>query len=134
MPQGKRRKREVVIVTIPNASAFGNVVEPAAPYKPDRDYRYIIGVWGKVINLANQPYVNLQLRDGSGGILIDPSHTELWSGGPGNPPEEMFVPIKLDITGSIVKPGAVAPGPANPNADIVVQFVFLLADELEPVS
>ena len=134
MANPKRLKREVVIVTIANGSAFGNVAEPAQAYKPDVTYKNIIGVWAKVLNLANQAYVNLQLRDGGGGIVIDPSHSELWAGGPGNKPEDMFVKVNIPISGAIVKPGAIAPGPANPNADIVVQFVFLLSDELVEVN
>jgi hypothetical protein len=129
----KRIKTESVTVLIPNASAFGNVVEPVNAYTPDKTYRYIRGVWGKVLNLANQTYIDLQLRDGSGGIARDPSHSELWSS-PGVRNKDMFFPMALPITGSIIKPGAIARGPANPNADIYVQFVFLLADDLEEIE
>lgn len=127
----KRNKRQTVTITIPNGTASGNAVENN-DYKPDRDYRNIIGVWAKVLNEANTDWVDIQLRDGQGNLLIDPSHSELWSGGTGLKPEDMFVPVLVPITGSIVKIGAVpniAAG-GNTNAAIVVQCVFLLSDEL----
>lgn len=127
----KRIKRESVTITIPNGTASGNTVENN-DYKPDRDYRNIIGVWAKVLNTANTNWVDIQLRDGQGNIMIDRSHSELWSGGTGLAPEDMFVPVLLPISGSIVKIGAVPNiiAGGNTNADIVVQCVFLLSDEL----
>lgn len=134
MAKKKRIKYEAVIVTIPNASVFGNVVEPSTSYKPDQDYRFITGVWGKVMNLANQPYIDLQLRDTQGNLIIDPHDSEAWRGGENVAPADKFREILMPITGGIVKPGAIAPGPANPNADIVVQFVFRLEDELIEIA
>lgn len=126
----KRLKRESVTITIPNGTPSGTPQE--SNYTPDRDYRNIIGVWAKVLNTANTQWVDVQLRDGQGNIAIDRSHSELWSGGTGLKPEDMYVPVLLKISGSIVKisafPNIVAGG--NTNADINVQCVFLLSDEL----
>lgn len=128
MSEIKKRKLEAVLVTVPNAGVANQAYGPAAPYKPDDSYQYIIGVWVKVISLANQPYVNVQIRD-QFNVIVEPVHSDLLSAGESASANDKFFkidPIKCD--GRTVTPGVIAPG--SPNADIVVQFVFELVDEL----
>jgi hypothetical protein len=128
----KRIKRETVFIDLPIGSNFD--VSTEVNYEQNKDYKNIIGVWAKPSGISNFLGLDFHLRDTAGMLLIDPSDSELWRGGSGLKPEDMFVPILVRIGGGIMKFGVTPRGAAVSLAAIKIECVFLLSDELIEIA
>lgn len=132
----KLSKEEVVAVPVPAGSPVGQLIE-ISNYKPDRDYKFVVGVNITIDNPNADPGAAARsllagFRDSTAGTVLDDAPVSRLLASENVEPNKKFRDLYIKCDGRSLKP-RVTPTFAVAD-DYTVYFTFMLVDELVEVA
>lgn len=120
-------------VTIGNAVAAETITPKVLP-NPDKEYKYITGVWVEVATLpGGNTYVKAGVRDNIKGDRIDPAPSNLLNANSSVEPDKKFMPLRIKNDGRTITALVVNPVLTTDALGKVV-FVFRLENIEERIA
>lgn len=126
----KKAKYQTVLVTIPNTATPGAVIEQSL--KLDQDYSHCTGIAVSIAGtLSTMNYVDVGVRSPYG-VEHDPCHIENWQASSGVEPNKKFKDFRIKTDGRLTYAQVIPP--STPAAQVQIQFIFRLEDDLVEVA
>ncbi len=128
----RRPKYQIQLVTIPNATVAGTLIEQQVRLDPDFSFCSGVAISiGQPGTLQGPSYLDIGLRD-SVGMIHDDCHIENWQASSAVEPNKKFKDFNIPTDGRNVF-CRVTP-PLLTTAQMQIQFIFRLEDSLEVVA
>lgn len=131
----KLPKYEVQVINVPAATAADTQLELDEPYKPDTDYKFVIGMAVNISNPAadaGATSVLIGLRDSSKGVQHDDAPFELFNANGAVDPNKKYKEFLIPCDGRSLKPRVTVTVLSTQAYN--VYFTFKLVDALVEVA